>query len=101
MFNALKYSKELEDAGFSRAQAEAAINVFFRFMEHGFATKKDLEVFATKADLFEVRDAVHKIEVEMSEMRHGLISLEHKLTVKMGLMLAAGLSALAAILKLV
>ena len=42
MFNALKYTKDLEAAGFSRKQAEATIEVFFKFMEHNFATKEDI-----------------------------------------------------------
>ena len=39
MFNAIKYSKELEEAGFSRSQAEATINAFYKFMDNIFATK--------------------------------------------------------------
>lgn len=64
MFNAIKYSKELEDAGFSRDQAEATINAFYNFMDNNFATKSDIEksLFLTTSELRE----------DMSKMRFDL-----------------------------
>ena len=98
MFNALKFSKELEDAGFSREQAEAAINVFYRFMEHNFATKEFI-----KNEISDVRSEMSEIKSEISELRHdlnhGLQSLEYRMTIRLGSLLIVGLTVIGTLMK--
>lgn len=43
MINTLKYAKELEEAGFSRKQAEANIQIIAEIVEGDVATKQDLK----------------------------------------------------------
>jgi len=117
MFNTLAYTKELEQAGFSREQAEATINVFFKFMEYNFATKSDLtdanyDLISSmhqmrnefKADMVELRAElktdISELKAEVSDIRYQLISLENKMTIKFGLMQAATIGILAAVIKL-
>ena len=111
MFNALRYSKDLEAAGFSREQAEATIDVFFKFMEHNFATKEDIRQFAvaTKADIQQMatKEEVHhlvgvtkELDRKIVDLQNEFRSMELKMTIKFGLMQTAGVAVLAAIIKL-
>jgi hypothetical protein len=65
MFNAIKYYRELEAAGFTREQAEAALNMVYNFGEQNLASKDDLKQAVT-------------------ELKHAIESAEHKMTIKMG-----------------
>ncbi|MEQ1721752.1 MAG: coiled-coil domain-containing protein [Pseudobdellovibrio sp.] len=106
MFNALAYSKELEQAGFSRDQAEATINVFFKFMDYNFATKSDLSDAKSdlKADIAELRTElkteITELRTDFTKLRFEFSSLENRMTIKFGLMQAATIGILAAVIKL-
>jgi hypothetical protein len=120
MFNALAYSKVLEQAGFSRDQAEATINVFFKFMDYNFATKSDLSDAKSdlksdiaelrtelKADIAQLRNEFNELKTEFNELgaefigiRYDFSSLENRMTIKFGLMQAATIGILAAVIKL-
>ena len=121
MFNALAYSKELEQAGFSRDQAEATINVFFKFMDYNFATKSDLsdskneiksemvelrtelksEIAELRTELkTEIAELRTELKSEIAEIQYKLGSLENRMTIKFGLMQAATIGILAAVIKL-
>ena len=43
MFNTLRYSKKLEDAGLPRAHAEAHVQILAEIVEVDVATKQDLK----------------------------------------------------------
>ena len=64
MFNAIKYTKRLEQAGFTRKQAEATLDMIHDFSDTHLATKEDI-----------VR------------LEHAIEKLEYKMTIKMGSML--------------
>jgi hypothetical protein len=87
MFNAIRYTKTLEAAGFSREQAEATIDVFLRFMEHNFSTKSDLQ------------ELLNEMKEFRAEVRHSLVNLEHRMIIKLGLMQAASIGIFAALVK--
>jgi hypothetical protein len=70
MFNTLKYTKQLEQAGFSREQAEAHIQIMAEMVEDSLATKQDLK------------------------------ELEYRLTIKLGVTASLVVAAIAAIVKL-
>ena len=76
-FDTLGYAKHLRDAGVAQEQAEAAR----QFIMAELATRYDLDVLR--------RELEAKID-----------TLSLRLTVRMGMMLAAGVAALAAIIKL-
>ena len=80
-FDTLSYAKRLRDAGISQGQAEAHAEAAREFVMGELATKADLQ--AIRADLQAAMD-----------------TLSLRLTLRLGVMLAAGLATLAAIIKL-
>ena len=80
-FDTLGYAKRLRDAGISQGQAEAHAEAAREFVMGELATKADLQ--AIRADLQAAMD-----------------TLSLRLTLRLGVMLAAGLATLAAIIKL-
>ena len=72
VFNSLNYAKRLEDAGFTRQQAEAQANILSEIVDEKIATKQDLR------------------ELELR--------LKYDLTLRMGTMFAVGIAFLAALL---
>ena len=72
VFNSLNYAKRLEDAGFTRQQAEAQANILSEIIDEKIATKQDLR------------------ELELR--------LKYDLTLRMGTMFAVGIAFLAALL---
>ena len=71
VFNSLNYAKRLEQAGFTREQAEAQANIMTEIVDEKIATKQDLR------------------------------ELEYRLTIRFGSMLAAAVALLAALITLV
>ena len=71
VFNSLNYAKRLEQAGFTREQAEAQANIMAEIVDEKIATKQDLR------------------------------ELEYRLTIRFGSMLAASVALLAALITLV
>ena len=71
VFNSLNYAKRLEQAGFTREQAEAQANIMTEIVNEKIATKQDLR------------------------------ELEYRLTIRFGSMLAAAVALLAALITLV
>lgn len=69
-FDTLKYSKRLQELGFSREQAEGFAEIQQEIMESNLASKRDLK------------------------------ELEYRLTIRLGAMLAAGIGLLAALITL-
>jgi len=80
-FDSLGYAKKLRDAEVAQDQAEAHAEAAREFVMAELATRNDLEVLHRQFDA-------------------KLDNLGLRLTVRMGVMLAAGLSILAAVLKL-
>ena len=80
-FDTLGYAKRLRGAGISQGQAEAHAEAAREFVMGDLATKADLQ--AIRADLQAAMD-----------------TLSLRLTLRLGVMLAAGLATLAAIIKL-
>ena len=80
-FDSLGYARKLRDAGIPQDQAEAHAEAAREFIMTEVATRNDLEVLRR-------------------ELENKLDTLTLRLTVRMGVMLAAGLSILAAIQRL-
>jgi hypothetical protein len=80
-FDTLGYAKRLRNAGISQEHAEAHAEAAREFVMGELVTKADLQ--ATRADLQAAMD-----------------TLTLRLTLRLGVMLAAGLATLAAIIKL-
>ena len=98
-FDTLGYAKHLRDVGVPQEQAEAAR----QFIMAELVTRCDLD--GVRRELETKIDTVrHELESRIDGLRRDLEgkidTLSLRLTVRMGVMLAAGVAALAAIIKL-
>lgn len=117
MFNALKYSQELEKAGFSRDQAEASVKLLIEVMNENFATKSDLNetelklssaILAVKSDLRETKleleskiDSVdQKLDSVVQKFDSSIREVEYRLTIKLGTMMTLAIGVTATLMKL-
>lgn len=80
-FDSLGYAKRLEDAGFTRQQAEVQANAMREIVEDKLATKQDLEALRI-------------------ELQRDMKELELRLTIRLGCMMAASIAMVAALVKL-
>jgi hypothetical protein len=87
MFNTLKYAKMLEEAGFSREQAETSIKILVEIMEDKLATKHDV------ADL--------KSTMATMATKHDVLQFKHELTLKIGTMLSAAVTLIVALVTVI
>ena len=87
-FDTLGYSKKLRDSGVPQDQAEAHAEAAREFIMVELVTKSDL-LATTRALQAEIRNFEAKLD-----------NLGLRLTVRVGIMLAAGLTLLGAVLKL-
>lgn len=86
MFNALKYTKHLEENGFDKAQAEVLVRMFMQMIEFNMVSKSDFEKFQT--------EVYHQFE----KMDDKLNRLTLHLTVKLGIMLAVAVGLISTII---
>src|SRR5437899_4805188 len=105
-FDSLGYAKHLREAGVPLDQAEAHAEAARRFIMAELATRYDLNVLRNDLDALR-RELETKIDVlrrDLDVLRRDLEAkidtLSLRLTVRVGVMLAAGIAALAAIIKL-
>jgi hypothetical protein len=82
MFNAIRYTKKLEEVGISREQAEAHIQIFSEIVEGELATKQDLSY------------SVEKLE-------HKMLQMEYRLIIKIGTIVTIAIGAFATLIKLI
>ena len=118
MFNALKYTQELEKAGFSRDQAEASLKLLIEVMNENFATKSDLKetelrlesaILATKSDLKEselrLESAIFATRSDLNAVAQKLDSsireVEYKMTIKLGAMMTLAIGITATLVKII
>ncbi len=92
MFNALKYTEELEKAGFSRNEAEASLKILIEVMNDNFATKSDLKELELRMD--------HRFQVLTQDMVSRFQTVEYKLTIKLGTMMAISTGVTATLIQL-
>jgi hypothetical protein len=109
-FDSLGYAKHLRDAGVPQDQAEAHAEAARQFIMAELATRYDLGVLRndldvvrreleTKIDVLR-RELETKIDALRRELETKIDTLSMRLTIRMGVMVAAGVAALAAIIKL-
>lgn len=91
MFNAIKYSKQLEEAGFSREQAEAQLEVMTEILEGDLTTKEDL-----KNVEMSLRNDLKTVE---TRLEHKIQQLEYRMTIKLGSLMILGITVMATLMK--
>lgn len=91
-FDTLAYAKKLIAAGVSERQAEVQAEAIAELVNEQLATKRDLKELevALKRDLKELEVA----------LRHEIKELEMRLTIRLGVMLTAGIAIVAILVKL-
>ena len=128
MIHALRYTEELEKVGFSTEQAKKSVQIWMELMDQNFATKADYKehYFMTKTDQMELRhefktqvdELRHDVKTQVDELRHDMKiqfaavdvkfeslnvkfdKLESKLTIKLGIMMAASVGIFSTIIGL-
>ena len=81
MIHVLRYTEELEKVGFTNEQAKKSVQLWMDLMDQNFATKSDFKEYylMTKNDMKD---------------------LEHRLTVRLGVMLASSIGIISALITL-
>ncbi|HTV44045.1 MAG TPA: hypothetical protein VMF05_01910 [Stellaceae bacterium] len=98
-FDSLAYAKHLRDHGVPQEQAEAHAEAARAFIMNELVTKEDLRV--TKDDLRAGIDELRRdLEAKIENLSLRMEGMSLRLTVRMGVMFAAGLTLLGAVLKL-
>jgi CBS-domain-containing membrane protein len=91
-FDSLGYAKKLREVGVPQEQAEAHAEAAREFIMVELVTRQDLDTAR--------RELQSAIDTTRRELEAALDNLGLRLTVRMGIMLAAGLTLLGAVLKL-
>ncbi|MBC8183315.1 DUF1640 domain-containing protein [candidate division KSB1 bacterium] len=120
-FDIFTYAKELMSAGFTEKQAEVQVKTLARIIDERLATKQD--ILALKRDMKELEASLKRdmkemevslkhdmkemdtsLRKEMGEIRRDMkemeLRLKHDLTIRLGVMMAAGITIVAALGKL-
>ena len=116
-FDTLSYARFLRERGISQDHAEAHAEAARQFIMAELLTKQDLLVM--RQDVAAVREDVEAVREDVRSVRRDLVAqfdaklenlslrfdlkldnLSHRLTVRLGVLLGAGIGALAALVKL-
>lgn len=79
MINALRFTEELEKAGFTAEQAKKSVDTWMTLMNDNFATKSDLREFQliNKSEFkdvrTEIRESCAELRAEIREVKTSLI----------------------------
>ena len=98
-FDSLGYAKKLRDAGVSSDQAEAHAEAARDFVMAELVTRNDLEV--VRRELQSSIDSTrHDLDIVRRELEAKIDNQTLRLTVRLGVIMAAGIGLLGAILRL-
>lgn len=110
-FDTLAYAKKLIAAGVSEKQAEVQAETLAGVIEEQLATKRDLKELevSLKHDMKEIevslKHDMKELEVslrhDINELKRDIKELEMRITVRLGVMLAASIAIVAALVKLI
>jgi hypothetical protein len=88
MFNALKYTKSLEENGFDRRQAEVLVGMYMQMLELNMVSRSEFQKF--QAEMYNRFD----------QMDSKMEKLALQLTVKLGVMLAISVGLISTLIAL-
>ena len=115
MWNSLKYTKQLEEVGLTRIQAETHIQIMGEIVDTNLASKQDMkdlrqDMRQDMKDLTqelqqEMKDLKVELRQEMKdlgqELRHEMRLLEQRMTIKLGAIVSVAMTVVVAVAKLV
>ncbi len=102
MVNAFKYTKQLEEAGFSREQAEAQLQIISEIVEGDLATKQDLKTLETslRQDLKILETSLlNTIEIKTTHLDNKIQQVEYRITIKLGTLLIVGFTTMITLMR--
>jgi hypothetical protein len=102
-FDTLAYTKKLRAVGVEEKQAEVQAEVLASVIDEQMASSRDLKELelAMKHDLKELEFAMnHDLKELELNLKHDTEKLKHDLTLRLGGMLAVGIGAIAALVKI-
>ena len=114
VLNTLSYAKKLKAVGFTEEQAEVQTEILADLVDEQLTTKRDLKELeiALKRDIKELevllRRDMKQLETSLkhdmkqleSSFKHDMKELEMRLTIRLGIMIAATITIVAALVKL-
>lgn len=74
MFNTLRYARKLEDVGFTRAQAEANIQIIAEIIEGDVATKQDIKELRKDLER-KIESSEHRLLIKLSAVMASLFTI--------------------------
>jgi hypothetical protein len=112
MFNAIKYTQELENAGFTHNQAEVSMKILLDVMNENFATKIDIKELDAKIGSetqklesmisrleSRVTTEIQRVENKIEKIDSKIEMMEYKLIFKLGSLIVISTGVMATILK--
>lgn len=109
MYSAFKHSKLLEEAGFSRHQAEIQVQVITEIIEGDLATKQDLKNLehSTRQDLKnleistkqDLKNLENSTKQDLKSLENKIQQLEYRIIIKLGTLLIIGFTTMATLMK--
>ena len=98
-FDTLAYSKKLRSAGFTIEQAEIQAETIADLIDDKLATKQDIS--GLKLDLKELEVSLKRDMKEMEiSLKRDMKEMELRLTIRLGVMIAASIAIVATLVKL-
>lgn len=98
-FDTLGFSKRLRDGGVPHEQAEAHAEAARDFVMAELVTKTDLQAAVSSLET-RLEAKIGGLEAKIGGLEAKIENQSLRLTIRLGIMLAAGIAALAAIIKL-
>jgi hypothetical protein len=102
MFNALKYTEEMERAGFTRSHAETSVKLLIDVMNENFATKSDLKQVETNLES-SIRTLEIKFDLNLAStaqrFESALKESQYQMTIKLGTLMTLGVGLVAVLVK--
>jgi len=81
-FDPLRYAKQLEEAGFTRAQAEVQAETFFGIVNENLVTKRDLKELENQL-IQTIKESESKTALELENIRRDIKELESNTKIQM------------------
>jgi hypothetical protein len=111
-FDTLAYARRLREAGFTEKQAEGQAEALAAAMTDTLASKRDLEVLATRQDLHDLaattRQDLHDLSASVdlrferldARVQTSLADLERRMTMRLGGIMVAGIGVVSAFVRM-
>ena len=98
-FDTLVYAKKLKSVGFTEAQAEALAESQAQLIESRLATKQDIEL--VRRDMKELETSLKRDMKALDvSLKRDMKEMEMRLTIRMGILIAASIAIVATLVKL-